>query len=75
MSATGKIKGNNGKKPKQTKKWNIPTIHTMPTGVKRGTPLGPASEGNFRKCDVAFGNSCFSTGTVGFLMASVVVTA
>ena len=75
MSATGKIKGSNGKKPKQTKKWNIPTIHTMPTGVKRGTSLGPAGEGNFRKCDVAFGNSCFSTGTVGFLMASVVVNS
>ena len=75
MSATGKTKGSNGKKPKQAKKWNIQTIHTMPTGVKRGTPLGPVGEGNFRKCDVAFGNSCFSTGTVGFLMASVVVNS
>ena len=69
--------GNDSKKSKskQVKEWNIPTIHTMPTGVKRGTALPPAGEGNFRKCDVAFGNSCFSTGTVGFLMASVVVNS
>ena len=73
MSAASKLKGDDGKKPKPVKKWNIPTIHTMPTGVKRGIPLDPAGAGNFRKCDVAFGNSCFSTGTVGFLMASVVV--
>ena len=75
MSAASKQKGNDGKKQKAVKKWNIPTIHTMPTGVKRGIPLDPAGAGNFRKCDVAFGNSCFSTGTVGFLMASVVVNS
>ena len=72
MSATGKVKGKN---IKAVKKWNIATIHTLPTGAKRGIPLGPAGEGNFRKCDVAFGNSCFSTGTVGFLLASVVVNS
>lgn len=75
MSAASKQKGNDGKKQKAVKKWNIPTVHTMPTGVKRGIPLDPAGAGNFRKCDVAFGNSCFSTGTVGFLMASVVVNS
>lgn len=75
MSAASKLKGSDGKKQKAVKKWNIPTIHTMPTGVKRGIPLEPASAENFRKCDVAFGNSCFSTGTVGFLMASVVVNS
>jgi TatD DNase family protein len=76
MSAASKKKGGSGtKKPKPMKKWNIPTIHTLPTGAKRGVPLDPAETGTFRKCDVAFGNSCFSTGTVGFLMASVVVNS
>lgn len=75
MSAARKSKENGSKKdkPKQVKKWNIQTIHTMPTGVKRGVPKDGADVGDFRKCDVSFGNSCFSTGTVGFLMASVVV--
>lgn len=76
MSAASKKKvGSGTKKPKPMKKWNIPTIHTLPTGAKRGVPLDPAESGTFRKCDVAFGNSCFSTGTVGFLMASVVVNS
>lgn len=76
MSAASKKKGGSGsRKVKQMKKWNIPTIHTLPTGAKRGVPLDPAETGTFRKCDVAFGNSCFSTGTVGFLMASVVVNS
>jgi TatD DNase family protein len=76
MSAASKKKGSSGtKKPKPMKKWNIPTIHTLPTGAKRGVPLDPVETGTFRKCDVAFGNSCFSTGTVGFLMASVVVNS
>jgi hypothetical protein len=67
-----------GKERKQVKKWNIPTIHTLPTGVKRGTSSGvKGQEGElgFRKCDLAFGNACFSTGAVGFLMASVVVNS
>jgi TatD DNase family protein len=76
MSAANKKNRDNGtKKQKAMKKWNIPTIHTLPTGAKRGIPLDPAESGTFRKCDVAFGNSCFSTGTVGFLMASVVVNS
>ena len=75
MSAARKSKESGSKKDKskQVKKWNIQTIHTMPTGVKRGVPKDGADTGDFRKCDVSFGNSCFSTGTVGFLMASVVV--
>lgn len=56
------------------KKWGISCVHTLPTGSKRGTPRDPDSEGSsFRKCDMFFGNAAFSTGTVGLIMASVVV--
>lgn len=34
----------------------------------------PSSQ-SFRKCDVSFGNACFSTGTVGFMLASCVINA
>lgn len=62
----------NGKKV--DKKWGVSCVHTLPTGSKRGTPRDPNSEGSsFRKCDMFFGNAAFSTGTVGLVMASVVV--
>jgi len=34
-----------------------------------------ASSQSFRKCDVSFGNACFATGTVGFMLASCIVNA
>ena len=34
-----------------------------------------ASSQSFRKCDVSFGNACFSTGTVGFMLASCIINA
>lgn len=58
----------------------------MPTGSRRDNPLAACeldkesqesdsdrSQGSFRKCDGAMGNACFATGTVGFMIASVVV--
>lgn len=67
---------------KKIKKWNILGVHTLPTGLQRGkhavgnTGTDDCSEAtSFRKCDVSFGNACFATGTVGMMIASVVVNS
>ena len=62
-------------KDAKVKIWNIAAVHTLPTGQVRGVPNADAAEGNFRKCDMAFGNACFATGAAGFMMASVVVNS
>jgi TatD DNase family protein len=54
------------------KKWNIIVAHSLPTGTgRRSDNPGQGS----RKCDAVYGNTCFSTGTIGFALASVVVNA
>ena len=85
--------GKKGSKSPRKKSWNIASVHTLPTGVTRGTPLcgsamelsasSPLSEeevggenlspvrGEFRVCDTKLGNACFTTGTAGFIMASI----
>ena len=67
------LEAKNGKKVDQ--KWGINVVHTLPTGVRRGTPSSEASSSSssLRKCDLVFGNAAFSTGTAGFIMSSVVV--
>lgn len=58
-----------GGRRNKMKKWGVRCVHTLPTGSKRGASN---DEGSASKCDT-FGNSCFSTGTAGFVMASEVV--
>lgn len=38
---------------------------------KESTPKKRVGDGGFRKCDTNFGNACFTTGTAGFIMASI----
>jgi tRNA A37 threonylcarbamoyladenosine dehydratase/Tat protein secretion system quality control protein TatD with DNase activity len=59
-----------GGRRSKMKKWGIRCVHTLPTGESRKRSGDDTSSSS--KCD-AFGNSCFSTGTVGFVMASEVV--
>lgn len=113
------------KKAKPVKLWNIPCVHTLPTGSRRqavpkqqiqskeatarlseetevttevtlcttdassvDSSMSDHSErdsedsvnvrpsgGGFRACDLSFGNACFATGTMGLVIASVVVSA
>jgi len=69
-------KGGKGKK-KKTREWGVPCVHTLPTGQGRSSDTSTGSTdagstGGLRSCD-SFGNACFSTGTAGFVMSSVVV--
>ena len=43
--------------------------------VDKTTDSSDAASQSFRKCDVSFGNACFATGTVGFMLASCVINA
>ena len=43
--------------------------------VDKITDSSDAASQSFRKCDVSFGNACFATGTVGFMLASCVINA
>lgn len=43
--------------------------------VDKTTDSSDAAPQSFRKCDVSFGNACFATGTVGFMLASCVINA
>ena len=58
-----------GGRRNKMKRWGVRCVHTLPTGKKR-TKRGNEEEGG--ACNV-YGNSCFSTGTAGFVMASEVV--
>lgn len=70
-----------GSTNKLRKPWNILAVHTEPTGFTRGekslisNECNLKTESSWRKCDGNLGNACFITGTVGFFMASVAVTA
>ena len=79
--------GKKGSKSPRKKPWNIASVHTLPTGITRGLPMcGVAEEaaasiekvedvhGGFRICDTKLGNACFTTGTAGFIMASIATT-
>ncbi len=65
-----------GEKQKNNKKpWGLPCVHTLPTGAARtrkGEDVRHAENERWRACD-SFGNACFSTGTAGFILASVVI--
>ena len=59
------------------KKWGVQVVHSLPMGGVRQVSSGKEERGALvgRKCDVMYGNACFSTGTVGFVLASVAVNA
>eukprot|EP01038_Epipyxis_sp_PR26KG_P009120 gene9120-12301_t len=43
--------------------------------VNGNVDISNEDESSLRKCDVSFGNACFSTGTVGLLISGIVVNA
>ena len=57
-----------GGRRNKMKKWGIRCVHTLPTGKKRNKERDEEANA----CNV-YGNSCFSTGTAGFVMAAEVV--
>lgn len=63
-----------GGKRHKLAKWGIRCVHTLPINAKRSRDNAEEGGDSFRACD-SFGNSCFSTGTAGFVMASVVVNS
>ena len=63
-----------GGKRHKLAKWGIRCVHTLPINAKRSRNNSENGGGSFRACD-SFGNSCFSTGTAGFVMASVVINS
>ena len=57
-----------GGRRNKMKKWGIRCVHTLPTGKKRNKERNEETNA----CNV-YGNSCFSTGAAGFVMAAEVV--
>eukprot|EP01040_Poterioochromonas_malhamensis_P015773 gene15773-17716_t len=77
----------NNKTKLHPRKWYIRTVHSVGTAESslfssQTSSDSPATlecaavadkRGGFRSCDTTFGNACFATGTLGFVIASEVI--